>query len=538
MPSKILLLSGPIAAGKSTLCRMLSESYGIKVIKTWECLRVLSQDTVPLSRQALQKYGESLDNETKGTWLVRPVEMYCERYEDPNAIVVIDSIRLKGQADAIRQRYGSNRCIHIHLHAPTRVLDERYRNRKDKHIKEMTSYAETQANKTERNVSRLIQYADIVIDTNRCDKQDVLVKVLAYLNVGGKGYDRIVDVLVGGQYGSEGKGHIANYLSREYGYLLRTGGPNAGHKVFEEGRPFTFHSLPSGTRSSSAKIVIGPGALLFPPQFIEEVEKCGLDPSRLFIDPQATIINDADRRRETRGVRPRIASTGQGVGEALARRIRDRGKRHKMAKDVRELAHFIKPTHEVLETAYVKGERILVEGTQGTGLSIFHGHYPHVTSRDTTVAGCLAEAGISPSRVRKVIMVCRTYPIRVQNSVAKKTSGAMKQEISLDQISERSQIDLQELKKTERTSTTNRRRRIAEFDWELLRRAASLNAPTDIALTFLDYLSIENRKARRFDMLTSESIQFVDAVERVARAPVSLLSTRFHHRSIIDRRSW
>jgi adenylosuccinate synthase len=64
----------------------------------------------------------------------------------------------------------------------------------------------------------------------------------------GRGYARLVDVMVGGQYGSEGKGHVASYLAGEYDFLVRVGGPNAGHKVYEEPKPFTFHHLPSGTR--------------------------------------------------------------------------------------------------------------------------------------------------------------------------------------------------------------------------------------------------------------------------------------------------
>ncbi len=114
----------------------------------------------------------------------------------------------------------------------------------------------------------------------------------------------------------------------------------------------------------------------------------------------------------------------------------------------------------------------------------------------------------------------------------------MSKEVTLQVIAQRSGIPLDELEKTERTSTTKRERRIAEFDWVLLRRAASLNAPTDVALSFADYLSIANRDARRFEQLTEESIRFIEEVERVAAAPVSLITTQFHFRSIIDRRAW
>jgi adenylosuccinate synthase len=249
------------------------------------------------------------------------------------------------------------------------------------------------------------------------------------------------------------------------------------------------------------------------------------------------IINKRDIAAE-QGLVNKIGSTGQGVGSATARRILKRDDdRTKLARDNPELRPFIRPACDVLDKAFFERQRVFVEGTQGTGLSLYHGDYPHVTSRDTTVAGCLSEAGISPSRVRRVIMVVRSYPIRVQDP-AGSTSGRMSQELSWSEISRRSNVPLSELRRTEKTSTTDRKRRVAEFDWELLRRAASLNGPTDVALTFSDYLSVKNRDARRFEQLSEETIRFIEEIERVAGAPVSLISTRFHSRSIIDRRSW
>ena len=106
------------------------------------------------------------------------------------------------------------------------------------------------------------------------------------------------------------------------------------------------------------------------------------------------------------------------------------------------------------------------------------------------------------------------------------------------EISERSGKDLEEIEKTEITSTTHKKRRFGEFDWALLRKAALLNGPTDIALTFADYLSAKNEDAKRFDQLDSETISFVHEVERVAGARVSIIATGFNNRSIIDRRLW
>lgn len=190
-----------------------------------------------------------------------------------------------------------------------------------------------------------------------------------------------------------------------------------------------------------------------------------------------------------------------------------------------------------MEQSFERGDKIFLEGTQGTGLSLYHGEYPYVTSRDTTVSGCLAEAGISPSWVRKIIMVCRTYPIRVQSPKGG-TSGPMTRSISWKEVAERSGHSVHNLRKSERTSTTKRKRRVGEFEWTSLRKAVSLNAPTDIALTFVDYIDKNNENARRFDQLTKDTIRFIEEVENVSRVPVSLISTRFDYRNIIDRRNW
>jgi adenylosuccinate synthase len=285
-------------------------------------------------------------------------------------------------------------------------------------------------------------------------------------------------------------------------------------------------------------------------KLISEINQCEVSVDRLAIDPKAMIIDQSDVGFEKATLEKWIGSTAQGVGAASARRLmrgsltgglRKAAKlgQVKLAGDIPELRPWVRDTLAVLDDAYFAGKRILIEGTQGVGLSLYHGVYPHVTSRDTTVAACLSEAGISPSRVRRVVMVCRTLPIRVQDpDTAGMSSGYMSQELSWEEVAMRASLDLDELRARELTSTTNRQRRVSEFDWALLRRAASLNGPTDIALTFADYISHENVSARRFEQLTRETINFVEEVERVSGAPVSLISTRFHYRSIIDRRIW
>src|SRR5690606_29410184 len=107
-----------------------------------------------------------------------------------------------------------------------------------------------------------------------------------------------VDVLIGGQYGSEGKGQIAAYMAKEYDVLVRVGGPNAGHKVYAEPEPHTFHHLPSGTTSSGADLILGPGAVLWVPGLLAEIEQYDVSRGRLHIDPSAMIIEEHDRTFE------------------------------------------------------------------------------------------------------------------------------------------------------------------------------------------------------------------------------------------------
>jgi len=543
MPQQIILISGNVSSGKTTLCELLRSSYPqIYVLKTKEVIRELARKKlgreIEAERRALQDFGTYLDEQTKGEWVRDALRRLINTIDsrDPNAIVIVDAVRITEQIKAIRKAYGFL-VRHIHLDTPEVALERRYKERKDSGIKELKSFSEVFNQKTELRVRKLEKIADVVIDTELCRKEDVLAKASPYLALYSRNYGRLVDVVIGGQYGSEAKGHIVSYLAREYSLIVRVGGPNAGHKVFLDEGPYTHHQLPSGTLRSDARLLIGPGAVLNVEKLLQEIADCNVNQDRLLIDPQAMVISRNDIVREA-GLKARIGSTGQGVGFAAARRILDRGKGTKLAGDVPELWPFTRRTAaEVLEEVYSRGDRILVEGTQGIGLSLYHGIYPYVTSRDTSASGTLAEVGISPTRTRKIIMVCRTFPIRVE-SPSNGSSGPLPQEISWPEVAKRSGIDSAKLRRTERTSTTDRRRRVGEFDWQLLRRAATINGPTDIALTCTDYLRKENEEARRYEQLTNETIRFIEEVERVATAPVSLISTRFDFRSIIDRRTW
>jgi adenylosuccinate synthase len=398
-------------------------------------------------------------------------------------------------------------------------------------------YERYKADRTEQQVNSLEGDADLVIDTDRCNTEDVLVRVASYFRLLPPTHNELVDVIVGGQFGSEGKGQIAAHISPGYDCLMRVGGPNAGHTVYQEPYKHVFHLLPSGTyRSPKAKLLIGPGAIINLEKILEEIHTFNVEVGRLVIDENAVIISKEDIEEEAR-VKDIISSTGQGVGVATAGNIISRllGKDdHKAKRFEKSLRGFLGSTGEELEKLYRENQKILLEGTQGTGLSLFHGIYPSVTSRDTTVSGTLSEAGISPRRVRKIIMVTRTYPIRVGGS----SGPFISNEISMQVVADRSGKNVNELIEREKTTTTKKNRRIAEFSWALFRQACELNSPTDIALTFADYISIKNEGVRHYDKLTEETRRFIEEIESCAGVKASLIGTTFDYRAVIDRRNW
>lgn len=523
----ILILSGEIAVGKSTLAQQLAAHLGAWIFKTREYIR--GNQPSATTRAQMQAAGEALDRETSGEWIAAAVQMR----NAPDTI--IDAVRIAEHVEWLRERNPQQRVLHVHLEADDATLAARYARRG-----ETTTYAEAKANATEAHVGSLRKLADLVVDTSRCEQEDVLLRVLALVLPPAALFAPTVDVLVGGQYGSEGKGHVVSHLAPDYNLLVRVGGPNAGHTVItpDAQHKVSFYHLPSGIlHAPNADVVLGPGSVINPTVLEKEFAYTRDLRGRLFIDPQANVITDEDIAAENALVK-NIGSTGQGVGIATARKIVDRAAEgRRLARDCEALKPYLRPTLDVLEEHYQLGSAIMLEGTQGTGLSLHHGHYPYVTSRDTAAASTAGEAGIAPRRIRKSIIVMRTNPIRVQ-SPADGTSGPMGRELTWEEVSTRAGVPADELRKKEMTTTTKRQRRVAEFCWRDLRRAVLLNGPTDIALTFVDYIAHSNRAARRFEQLSEETHQFIQEIERVASCPVSLITTRFHQRSIIDRRHW
>ncbi|CAG9179968.1 Adenylosuccinate synthetase, organellar chromatophore [Cupriavidus laharis] len=537
MKAKAIVLSGRAYSGKSTLAKLLAERRRDCLLVRSKAVIEVSLSSVPRDAAGLAKAARRLEADTKGGWLTTSLNEKLLSSAGDLGLVVIDAVESAEQVLYLRRSGWS--VTHVHLQASESELEKRSLKNQAGRGRLQTSKAVTRP----KAIDALADIADVVVDTDRCSADDVFARVIARMEVRPVTAVPLVDVMIGGQYGSEGKGNIAHYLAPEYDVLVRVGGPNAGHKVFRSGEhPYTFHQLPSGALANrDATLVIGAGAVISLERLLKEIAELSINHDKLIIDPQAMIINnEVDIAWEVAHLKNAIGSTAQGVGSATARKIlyRRSDSNVVLAKDVPALKHYIRDSVEYFAECLSVGRRIMLEGTQGTSLSLHHGSYPHVTSRVTTAAGSLAEAGLSARHVRRVIMVCRTYPIRVGDTDTGNTSGPMSQQITIEQISERSGIPLEELKITETTSTTHRPRRIAEFDWAQFRRSLILNAPTDIALTFADYFGVDNRKAYRYEQLTTDTLRFIEEAEKVGGVPVSMISTAFNDRNIIDRRMW
>ena len=292
-----------------------------------------------------------------------------------------------------------------------------------------------------------------------------------------------VTIVVGGQFGSEGKGKVTHWLAHEQRaqYAVRVGGPNSGHTVVENGRTVVLRQLPTPVLNDGVIAVVPAGAYVDTDILLREVEEVGLRNDQLLIHPSAVVLDDSMRAEEGEaGLVERIASTGQGIGGAVAQRAMRRSSVTfaSTSKRLREFVHT--ELERNLALALDAGERIIVEGTQGFGLSILHGgNYPYLTSRDTTAAGALSEAGLSPRNVDCVALVLRSFPIRVGGN-----SGPLPQETTWQEIARQAgaTIDL-----TEFTTVTGRVRRVAEFHQEIALRAIRTNRPDILFLNHADY---------------------------------------------------
>lgn len=322
-------------------------------------------------------------------------------------------------------------------------------------------------------------------------------------------------VVVGGQFGSEGKGKIAAFitLQEKIDICIRCGGPNSGHTfVDDKGETIRFRQLSTGYVRPQARLLIPAGALVDLDVLRHEIDEFKLDAQRVGIDRGAMIIEQRDKDFENSlQLGERLSSTLCGVGAAVARRALrgdDVCTAERAAQRIPWLRKLITDVSEEANSAIDAGRRVLVEGTQGFGLSLYHSeNYPKTTSRDTTAAGFLSEIGLSPLLVTEIILVFRTFPIRV----AGKQAGPLKDEITWEILQKESGYPhpIQEL-----TTVSKKLRRLGRFDWELAKHAVMVNRPTSVAVNGLDYLDFQNRDICAYEKLSSSAQLFLTRVEQ------------------------
>lgn len=314
-----------------------------------------------------------------------------------------------------------------------------------------------------------------------------------------------ITIIVGGQYGGEGKGKVAHYFAKEKNIdiAVRVGGTNSGHTVVSDnGQKIILRQLPTPAILPNTVAVLSAGSYIDIDLLFEEMNLIGLSADRLIIDKNAMIITQEDKDIEARStLRAEIGSTQSGTGSSVVRRIQ-RNKTTLLARDVDALKPFVCDTKEYLYEQLQKNRDILIEGTQGFGLSLLHSpHYPYTTSRDTTAAGFLSEVGLSPFDVDEIILVLRTFPIRVEGN-----SGQLSNEITWSELQQIPEL----------SSVTKKTRRIAKFDPEIVKKAIIANRPTKIVLNHLDYVQKSQQETflQNIEKQIDKNIDFIGVDEQ------------------------
>jgi len=331
-------------------------------------------------------------------------------------------------------------------------------------------------------------------------------------------------VVVGGQYGSEGKGAISAYLSRQLGrgdVAIRVAGPNAGHTVYDQlGRQYKLRQVPVAAVTSTCRLHIAAGSEIDMHVLDSEVTQLDADGyrvrERLQIHPSATIIEPHHPQREQLdGLPHAIGSTGKGIGAARADRIM---RRAKIAAQIPSVPGTLGwDDHEPFGVA---GDRhLLIEGTQGYGLGLHHDNYPAVTSSDCRAIDFMAMAGVSPWDTccdeLNIWVVARVYPIRVAGN-----SGPLRGETTWEALG------LPE----EHTTVTGRVRRVGEWDSRLVAGAVAANGGSPgvkLALTMLDQKFPEVAGITDWERLCQhpDPLDFIYWVEDEVQAKIGLVGT-------------
>ena len=326
-------------------------------------------------------------------------------------------------------------------------------------------------------------------------------------------------VIVGGFFGDEGKGKIVSYLALKDNpsIVVRGGaGPNAGHTIADGDKVYKVRMLPSGFLNKSSKVMIGPGVVINTTILLKEIKDFGVS-DRAFVDQRCGIIEETHVERDS-VLKTTIGSTGSGTGPANA----DRAMRTlKLAKDIDSLSSYLKDVPTEVNQALDENKGVLVEGTQGTYLSLWHGTYPYVTSKDVTASGICSDIGLGPKRVDEVMVVFKSYVTRVGE-------GPLENELTSDTISKKGW--------SEWGTVTGRQRRAAEFSFSLAKKAIMLNSATQIAITKLDVLFPSCAHKTSYASLDGEAKSFIKNIEDKLGVPVTLIGTGPAINDIIDKR--
>lgn len=335
-----------------------------------------------------------------------------------------------------------------------------------------------------------------------------------------------VVVVMGGQFGSEAKGHVVEYLSPLMGMAVRGGAPNAGHTIFYDNKKFIMKMIPCSWINPNCKLVLNRSTVINLDILLEEVELIqNVLPikHRLFIDPEALVVTEIDIEQESKSdLVKRISSTSarsrKGIGTARANEVL-RSSHTLRAKDVFVLRPYILDTVEMVNTALEEGSFILIEGTQGYELSLKNQYFPYTTSINITSAQLLSDCGIMPTQDLDVdiLGIFRSYPIRVGGNSGFVDNDS--RELSWEELTKIIKADVAV---REKTSVTLIDRRIFTFSWQNLQRFCKENRPTEIVLTFADYISWACKDQ---DFIDKKIEDFIDKMEKLVGIPVTLVST-------------
>jgi adenylosuccinate synthase len=327
-------------------------------------------------------------------------------------------------------------------------------------------------------------------------------------------------IIVGGFFGDEGKGKIVAHVAhKDKPSIISRGGvgPNAGHTVTVGDKEYGIRMIPSGFVYPEARLMIGSGVLVDPNVLKKEIEQLDVD-DRVYIDKRCGIIEEEHIRQDkgNEHLSKTIGSTGTGCGPANVARV---NRIAKQAKDLPELQKYLIDASYEINSALDRGENVILEGTQGFGISLYFGTYPFVTSKDTSASQIAADNGVGPTRIDDVVVVFKAYPTRVGE-------GPFGTEMSKE---ESKRLGIQEF-----GTVTHRERRIGCWDGEMARYSAMVNGCTIAAITGIDHVDPECFGATEYSQLTEKALEFIRQAEKDIGAPVKLISTGPEMSQIID----